>query len=107
MTGGRYAQYGAIVKGLPVPPGSCQGVYDAHGLEPRPGGLRAPIVNGLGNSRHLWMWDYKALGAELEDAGFVGTRRALCGDSTDPRFADVEEQDRWDACLGVECRNPG
>jgi hypothetical protein len=49
------------------------------------------------------MWDYKSIQAELERARFVGVRRASFGDTADPRFHEVEERDRWDDCLGVEC----
>lgn len=57
----------------------------------------------FGRSQHLWMWDYKAISGELENSGFVGIRRAEFGDSPDPRFRDVEDWDRWENCLGVEC----
>lgn len=58
----------------------------------------------LGNSSHLWMWDYKSLSRELATAGFSSIRRAELGDSSDPRFDDVEEESRWTDCLGIECR---
>jgi len=162
----RNAAYGDIVKGLPVPPGSCDGVYCSHVLEHlsleelraalknsllilRPGGIfrltvpdleravrryagnpstdaaielmketglghesrpRGPgafLVAWLGCSRHLWMWDYKAIEKELLAAGFVDVRRASFGDSPDPRFREVEEKARWDDGLGIECRRPG
>lgn len=64
-----------------------------------PGLLRAVF----GRTRHFWMWDYKGLARELEDAGFFGIRRAAFGDSDDPRFAEVEELVRWENCLGIEC----
>jgi SAM-dependent methyltransferase len=58
----------------------------------------------LGNSRHLWMWDFRSLEPELRQAGFTAIRRAQFGDWTDPRFRDVEDRSRWDNCLGVECQ---
>jgi len=58
----------------------------------------------LGNSQHLWMWDYKSIKSELEESGFVNIRRASYGDSVDPLFKIVEEKSRWENCLGVECR---
>lgn len=61
------------------------------------------IREWLGNSHHLWMWDYPAIAAELQEAGFRNIRRAAFGDASDPLFADVEELSRWDNCLGVEC----
>jgi hypothetical protein len=159
-------EYGDIVKGLPIPAGSCSGVYCSHvlehlsltdcrtairntwailqagglfrlvvpdlrysveryvsnpssdaaieflretdlGRERRPRGLRGLVFTWLGNSQHLWMWDYKSIHAELANAGFSDIRRASFGDSPDPTFKMVEDQGRWDNCLGVECRRPG
>ena len=156
---------GDIVHGLPVSPGSVQGVYCAHTLEhlslddfrtalrntlvmlkpggvfrlvvpdlefsirtyvadssptaahtfmddtmlgvhQRPRGPRALLKTWLGGSDHLWMWDFKAMRHELEDAGFTAIRRAEMGDADDRRFDDVESADRWINCLGVECRRP-
>lgn len=57
----------------------------------------------VGNSRHLWMWDFKGLNVELKDAGFRNIRKARIGDSADLRFLEVEEAGRWENCLGVEC----
>jgi ubiquinone/menaquinone biosynthesis C-methylase UbiE len=67
----------------------------------------------LGNSEHLWMWDFDSMQAELERVGFRDIRPALYGDSADPRFDDVEDKNRWFQpgldgrqvpCLGIECR---
>ena len=157
------AEYGDIVKGLPVTPESCKGAYCSHVLEhlsledfrtalyntfkllqkggvfrlvlpdfeysvrqyidnPSPDAavkflkgsglghqkrarsLKDYMASLLGNSQHLWMWDYKAIELELRDAGFVEIRRAYFGDSSDSKFNEVEEKDRWDNCLGVECK---
>jgi len=71
---------------------------------------RGPVAflrDWLGNSRHLWMWDAKAMAKHLTDAGFVGVRRAELGDSEDGLFRDVEDEERWKGCLGMECRRPG
>jgi SAM-dependent methyltransferase len=73
------------------------------GRETRPRGLRAFVREWFGNSHHLWMWDYKALRAELGKAGFQGIRRAAFGDSPDPMFKSVESSDRWNRTLGIEC----
>ena len=40
----------------------------------------------------------------LTDAGFTDIRRAQMGDSPDPRFKEVESNDRWKDCLGVDCK---
>ena len=76
------------------------------GLEGRDRHIRALLVSWLGNSRHLWMWDFKSIRSELRDAGFVGVRRACFNDSRDAVFAEVEDQRRWENCLGVECTRP-
>jgi hypothetical protein len=159
-------EYGDIVKGLPVSPESCKGVYCSHILEHlslddfrtalhntkevlRPGGifrlvlpdleysikkyignssneaalefmketylgyeirargLKSFITSWLGNSQHLWMWDYKSIKPELQNIGFVEVRRASFSDSSDTMFGSVEDKDRWDNCLGVECKKAG
>ena len=161
----RNVEYGDIVKGLPVPPESCEGIYCSHvlehlsledtktalhhtfrylqagdifrlvlpdleylikqylsshskdaaisfiketglGDEHRPRSLKAFVTSWLGHSQHRWMWDFSALEAALSEAGFVEIRRALPGDSADPMFGLVESKERWDNCLGAECRKP-
>jgi SAM-dependent methyltransferase len=74
------------------------------GVEKRPRGLSGLLRTWLGNSHHLWMWDYASIAVPLERAGFRDIRRALIGDSADPRFNQIEELSRWENCLGVECR---
>lgn len=74
------------------------------GYETRARGFVNTIKVWLGNSQHLWMWDYKAIRPELERAGFVDIRRATFGDSSDPAFKMVEDKERWDNCIGIECR---
>lgn len=158
-------EYGDIVRGLPVGPGSCRAVYCSHVLEHlalkdceqalrntykilMPGGVfrlvlpdlqlaiqhysensspqaaidfmretllgqeareRGPMGifrAWLGNSPHLWMWDYPSMHEALEKAGFVNIRRAVFGDASDPMFHSVEERVRWRDSLGLECQRP-
>ena len=73
------------------------------GICDRPRGIRGLLSAWLGNSKHLWMWDFKSIEAELKDCGFVDIRRAKYGDSTDPMFQYVEDETRWINCLGLEC----
>lgn len=73
------------------------------GIERRPRGLRSLVKTWLGNSQHLWMWDYKSIVPELEAAGFKRIRRAVIGDSADSMFALVENPQRWEDSLGLEC----
>jgi SAM-dependent methyltransferase len=158
-------EYGDIVKGLPIPPESCDAVYCSHvlehlslvdfgialrnthlvlkpgglfrcvlpdlefeakrylenpghgaalefmrntylGQESRKRGLGGLLASWLGNSQHLWMWDYKSFEPALRGAGFDQVRRAAFGDSACQMFARVEERSRRENCLGVECRKP-
>jgi hypothetical protein len=72
----------------------------------RPKGIQGLLRGWLGNSAHLWMWDYKSIAVELENAGFINIRRAAFGDSGDPMFELVEDQGRWQHSLGVDCQKP-
>src|SRR5438132_916504 len=47
----------------------------ALGIESRGRNLRAFLRSWLGNSSHLWMWDFKSLEHELSEAGFVDVAR--------------------------------
>ncbi|HWA98687.1 MAG TPA: methyltransferase domain-containing protein [Pirellulales bacterium] len=86
---------------------AIQFMEDAHlGCQHRARGLGGMAREWLGNSRHLWMWDYRSLVPELERAGFQAIHRAAFGDSSDPHFRDIEDEGRWTGCLGVECRRP-
>jgi hypothetical protein len=158
-------EFGDVVRGLPVAPHSCQGMYSSHvlehlsleevrltlrnvfgllqsggifrfvlpdlefyihqynqdsspdaalkfmksahlGMEKRPTGLASYFYEWLRTSAHLSMWDYKAMEAELKQAGFADIRRATFNDSSDAMFKLVEAEHRWANCLGVECRKP-
>jgi predicted SAM-dependent methyltransferase len=75
------------------------------GKEKRLRGLRGLMSLWLGNSQHLWMWDYKSIQFELQKVGFKDIRRANFGDSSyNNIFQDVESLERWENCLGVECK---
>jgi hypothetical protein len=76
------------------------------GVENRPRGVKALLTSVLGNSAHLWMWDFKSLAQELNAVGFVGIRVCSFGDSSDPMFALVEDAERFVDALAVECRKP-
>ena len=73
------------------------------GRKSRPKGVTGLLRALLGNSGHLWMWDFESMKGELEAAGFADVRRAVFGDSADPKFHLVENHDRWEGCLGIEC----
>jgi SAM-dependent methyltransferase len=53
------------------------------------------LIRSLGNSQHLWMWDYPSMEAALARAGFIRIRRCAFGDASDPMFTKVEERDRF------------
>jgi SAM-dependent methyltransferase len=74
------------------------------GVEERQRGIKGILLTAIGNSYHLWMWDYKAIADYLRRAGFVDIRRASFGDSPDPMFKLGEHPGRWEGHLGVECR---
>ena len=74
------------------------------GLERRERGLMGVMRSWLGNSQHLWMWDYRSMEHQLAQAGFVDIRSASFGDSSEPAFRDVERPERWQDCMGFECR---
>jgi hypothetical protein len=76
----------------------------ALGQESRGRGVKSFLRDWLGNSRHLWMWDFRGLSQELARAGFKDIRRASFGDNAHEAFRSVEQRDRWDGCLGFECR---
>jgi SAM-dependent methyltransferase len=65
--------------------------------------VRGLVRQLAGNSRHLWMWDYKSLAAELQTAGFTAIRRATFHDSLHEGFRLVEQGERWRNQLGIEC----
>ena len=72
------------------------------GCEKRPRGLREFLCSWLGNSKHLWMWDYSSLRAVLREHGFGHIRRCEFGDWTDPMFEYVERKARFENSIAVE-----
>ncbi len=74
------------------------------GIKQRPRGLSGFASVVLGNSHHLWMWDYLSLSKELDAVGFKAIRRCDFGDSDDRMFAYVEDKSRFVNCLGIECK---
>jgi SAM-dependent methyltransferase len=74
------------------------------GIEDRGKGLRSIMTKLYGNSKHLWMWDYKSMEYELQKAGFRNIRPSQFGDSTDNNFSFVEEEGRFNAAAAFECQ---
>jgi len=73
------------------------------GQEVRNRGFKNFVRSWLGNSSHLWMWDFNAMRNELLKVGFKEIRRASFNDSLDKMFLEVEESERWKDSLGIEC----
>lgn len=86
------------------PLASCTFLEDTGlGWRERPRGLGGLLKNALGGSAHLWMWDARSMQSRLESHGFRAIRRAVYGDSSDARFAEVEESGRFEDSLAMEC----
>ncbi len=85
------------------PKGSLRFMNDSLlGVTERKRGLKQILINMLGNSKHLWMWDYYSLSNELREVGFSEIRRCEFNDSNDEMFIRVEEKDRFINCLSIE-----
>lgn len=74
------------------------------GIETRGKSLSSNIKSLYGNSKHLWMWDYKSLEFELKKVGFVNIRSCKFGDSADPYFKFAEEEERFFEAAAFECQ---
>ncbi len=74
------------------------------GIENRAKSLSSNIKSLYGNSKHLWMWDYKSLEFELKKTGFVSIRKCQFGDADDVFFNLVEEEGRFFQAAAFECK---
>jgi len=74
------------------------------GYQQRRKDLKGLLLSWLGNSQHLWMWDWNSIAVELNNSGFSDIRRAYFGDYEDQKFRSVEDEARWNNCLGVQCK---
>jgi hypothetical protein len=83
----------------------------ALGAREKPRTLMSVLRGRFGRSAHLWMYDFAALKALLEQAGFTGVRRCELGDCHDPMFALVEDEGRFfdagERELAIEAVKPG
>ena len=61
-------------------------------------------IRGIfGNSKHLWMYDYRSMTKELELTGFKKIQKCNFNDSQIRVFEEVEEKDRFiDSSNGME-----
>ncbi len=158
----RNVHYGDLLKGLPVEPGSCRGIYSSHvlgcftyeeldlafqrvhgylrpggifrfcnadlermarsyledsspdaavrfveamglGRKQRPRGFRKVLIAALARSGNQWLWDEKSLMQKLAEHGFKSIRRASFGDSSDSMFKEVEDRNRFENNIAIEC----
>ena len=84
---------------------SYQFMRNTHlGIEEKGKGLIGFMRNLIGQSSHLWMWDFISLKLELEAVGFREIRRAQFNDSKDLKFKEVEDENRFTNCLAIECK---
>lgn len=74
------------------------------GLDKRPRGWRELLISYFGNSHHLWMWDSKSLTEELKNAGFTQIRLCKFNDCEDEMFRYVEDPERFENAVAMECR---
>jgi ubiquinone/menaquinone biosynthesis C-methylase UbiE len=74
------------------------------GVEERPKGMKAFLSSFLGNSHHLWMWDKYSLSEELQKAGFKEIRSCKFNDSEDTMFKHVEDANRFENAVAIECK---
>ncbi|MDQ2082034.1 WcaI family glycosyltransferase [Xanthobacteraceae bacterium Astr-EGSB] len=75
---------------------NCQFMRTTYlGAEERPRTFRERIRAELGNSKHLWMWDFPSISFSLSEAGFSDIRRCTFGDCNDAAFNLVEERSRF------------
>jgi len=74
------------------------------GIDYRNTGIGSAMKNLYGNSKHLWMWDYRSLQYELQKTGFKNIRPCQFGDSSDSYYASIEEQGRFIEAAAFECQ---
>ncbi len=72
------------------------------GVEERQRGIKGLVKTMMGNSHHLWMWDYTSLADEFEKAGFKNIRRCKFNDANDKMFLAVEDSGRFSNALAIE-----
>ncbi len=73
------------------------------GIEKIPKTIGSKITRSLGFPYHLWMWDFASLSDELKETCFIKIRKASFNDSADKMFLQVEEKNRFEDCLAIEC----
>ena len=72
------------------------------GLENRSISFKEKMIDLLGNSAHLWMWDQYSLSKALNDVGFSSVRKCNFQDSIEKAFLDVEDEGRFWGAVAFE-----
>ncbi|ASB50967.1 class I SAM-dependent methyltransferase [Alkalitalea saponilacus] len=67
-------------------------------------GIKSLLSYLYGNSKHLWMWDYMSLSEELRKIGFLDIRLCSFNDCEDEMFKLVENKERFNNALALECK---
>lgn len=70
----------------------------------KPKSIIHKLSKSIGNSKHLWNYDFDSMSLELEKAGFKDIRRAELNDSENKDFLAVEDYGRFYLCLAIECK---
>jgi len=67
-------------------------------------GFKGFLTSFLGNSNHLWLWDYASVKLELESVGFSNIRKCEFNDSDEEAFLELEDKGRFENALAVESK---
>lgn len=74
------------------------------GVVSRPRSFKELVSMLFGNKNHLWMWDALSMAEELHKVGFVKIRNCQYNDCEDSMFNLVEDPDRFENAVAIECR---
>lgn len=74
------------------------------GVKSKPKNFFDFLISYLGNSKHLWLWDYETTLKELDAVGFKKIRKYNYGEyDLYPEFSHVEKETRFLNSFAVEC----
>lgn len=76
------------------------------GQETMPRTVVERLRYALGRSNHMWAWDWPSIQNQLQECGFVKSRRCKAGDFGDPVFAEVENPERVAWSVAAEAAKP-
>lgn len=73
------------------------------GEQAKPKGIKRKIIHTFESNEHLWMWDFQSMSEALKKAGFINVRKCSFNDSVDEMFKLVEDEDRFNRAVAIEC----